>query len=352
MTPEMTLKMTPKEFQKICKTGSLKGGYLFFGEEEYLKSRCLFMARKSILGEDDPFNHVKISGESGDCVSALAEQICALPVFAPQKLVEVHSLNYQKMGQGEFDNLAELLKELPEHEECVVILYAAVNEFDPGRLPKAPSAAYKKLSSAVTPVQFSYETPVGLTAWVCKHFAAMQVSCSPETAGKMIEFCSKDMFTLSSEIDKLACYTLQKGKNTVDPCDIEIVCCGRNIEGAFDFTEALLSGKSEEAVRLLSGMRARKERPENILGGIVDTLSGMYTVRCLCEKGMRNDEISLNTGLHAFRVEKFRKATAGKSSARLEKALALCMDADLKIKNSAVNSYTVLDRLVMRLCRV
>ena len=103
---------------------------------------------------------------------------------------------------------------------------------------------------------------------------------------------------------------------------------------------------------LFSGMKARKQKPENILGSVVDTLAGMYTVKTLTEEGMRIEEISEKTGMHAYRAEKFRQAAAGKSSARLEKALTLCMDADLKIKNSPLDNYTVLDRLVLRLCRL
>lgn len=345
-------EMTPKEFQKICKEGRLRGGYLFFGEEDYTKSRCLALVRSTVLEEEDPFNHVKISGEDSGWFEETANQIVSLPVFAPKKLVELHGLNCRKADGGGYEKLAELLKELEGHEECVFILCLSSDEFDPGRLPKSPSAAYRKLSAVLTPVQFSYETPAGLNGWVCRHFAAEGLSCTPATAARLIEFSSRDMFTLSSETAKLAAYTLQKGRASVDPADIEYVCCGRNIEGAFDFTDALLRGKSDQALRLLSGMKARRERPENIFGGVVDTVSNMYTVKFLSEAGMRREEISAKTGLHPFRVERFKESAAGKSLGRLEKALELLTDADLKIKSSAINSYTVLDRLVMRLCRL
>ena len=81
-------------------------------------------------------------------------------------------------------------------------------------------------------------------------------------------------------------------------------------------------------------------------------MAGMYTCKSLLEAGLTKEEISKETGLHSFRVDRFLKAASGKSTARLEKALALCMDADMKIKSSPINDYTVLDRLVMRLCRV
>ncbi len=348
----MMTPMTPKEFQKICKTGKAQGGYLFFGEEDYLKIRCLSLLRTSLFKEEDLFNHVKISAQSGDWFEATADQIFSLPVFAEKKLVELHSLNCRKLEGETLDRFAELLRELPEHSECVFVLYTAPEEFDPGKLPKTPSAVYKKLSAALTPVRFSYETPAGLNAWICRHFAARGLSCTPAVAAQLLDFASKDMFTLSAEIEKLADYTLQKGENSVDPADIEYVCCGRSIDGAFDFTDALLRGKSGQALKLLSAMEARRERPENILGGVVDTVSWMYAVKRLTEAGVRREEISAKTGLHPFRVERFCEAAAEKSGERLEKALELLTEADLKIKFSSVDSYTVLDRLVMRLCRL
>ena len=51
-------------------------------------------------------------------------------------------------------------------------------------------------------------------------------------------------------------------------------------------------------------------------------------------------------------MKKFFDATVGKSAQRLAKALELCLSADLQIKSSSLDSYTVLDRLVLRLCRV
>lgn len=345
--------MTPKELQKLCKSGTVKGGFLFFGEEEYMKSRCLQMVKNAVVGEgDDPFNHVRISAEAPGFLERLTDQVCSLPMFAEKKLVELHSVNYNRLSSADSEELFALLSALDEYEECVLVLYAVPGEFDEGRLPKAPSPLYKKLSALVQCVQFEHETPASLNNWVCRHFSAHGVFCPAHIASELIAYCSEDMFTLSSEIEKLAFYTLAKEKKEVDPADIPLVCCGNSIDGAFAFTDALLGGKSEEAARLLSRMKLKKERPENILGGVVDTLSGMYLCRSLLQEGLSKEEISKKTGLHAFRVDKFLKATAGKSAKRLSRALELCMDADLKIKSSPLNDYTVLDRLVMRLCRI
>lgn len=345
--------MTPKELQRQCKSNDIKGGYLFFGPEEYMKSRCLDLIKKAVLGEgDDPFNHIKISAETPGFLERLTEQVTSLPMFAEKKLVELHSVNYNRLSASDGEELFAILSSLPDYEECVLVLYAVPGEFDEGRLPKAPSPLYKKFEPLVNCVFFDNESPAGVNNWVCRHFSALGVFCPSNIAAEMIDFCSSDMFTLSFEIEKLAYYTLSKGEKQVDPADIPRVCCGKSIDGAFAFTDALLGGKSGEAVRLLSEMKMKRERPENILGGVVDTLSGMYMTKVLAGEGLSKEEISKKTGLHAFRVERFLKATSGKSPQRLSKALELCMETDMKIKSSPIDNYALLDRLVMRLCRV
>ena len=61
--------MTPKELQKACKSGAVKGGYLFFGPEEYMKSRCLELLKKAGL-----FDNYEIeNGVSGDIIMLIGK---------------------------------------------------------------------------------------------------------------------------------------------------------------------------------------------------------------------------------------------------------------------------------------
>lgn len=345
--------MVPKEFQKLCKKGEVKGGFLFYGPEEYTKLHCLKTLRKSLFGEkEDLFNHLKLSAQAPGWSEELCQQVCSLPIFAPKKLIELHGVDYRKLSSKELADLLNVLRLLSEHEECVLVLYTVGEEFDAGQPPRRASTLYKEFEELLTPLGFEYESDSDLCSWVLRHFQASGVSASPTDARKIVEFCSKDMFNLSNEVEKLICYTLQKKRDTLDSSDIELICCGKSIDGAFDFTDALLHGQSVRAYRLLARMKEKREKPENILGGVVDTLSGMYTVKLLIGQGLSKEEIASKTGIHSFRVKKFFDATVGKSAQRLAKALELCLSADLQIKSSSLDSYTVLDRLVLRLCRV
>ena len=349
--------MTPKDFQKLCKTGGLCGAYLFFGEEEYLKNHCLHLARASLFGpdEDDPFNRVVISAEGArdaGFLNALTEQLSSLPMFGEKKLIELHGVNYGKLPPADLNALLSLLREQKDSQDSLLILYAESGEFDAGELPRRPSALFRSFDAAVVTLHFAHAAPAALNAWVIRRFSASGVSCTQSCAEALIGYCSEDLSTLACETEKLICYTLAANRTQVDPRDIETVCCGKSIDGAFEFTDALMRGDGVSAQRLLSHMKAARQAPESILGGVVSTLTNMFTVKLLRDEGTSCDEIARKTGLHEMRVKRLDLAVKSKKLARIESAMKLCMDADLEIKSTALDSYTVLDRLVVRLCRV
>ena len=169
----------------------------------------------------------------------------------------------------------------------------------------------------------------------------------------MVEKCGTDMFSLANEVKKLSYFTLSKGEKQVDGADIDRVCCTGKEEGAFDFTNAIMDGNAPRALELLIDMRRRKEKPEMVLSAVIDTVSRMYLVKQLMQTGKSHAEITkLLSEKSEYRVKLAAQSCAKKSEKRLQKALEICAEADLKIKSTPLDKFTVLEILVLRLCRV
>ena len=81
--------MTPNDFRAELK--KLKGGYLFCGEEDYLKKHYLKKIRSEMGVDGDAFNHIVINSESYSPRTLFAS-IEALPMMADKKLIEINSL--------------------------------------------------------------------------------------------------------------------------------------------------------------------------------------------------------------------------------------------------------------------
>ena len=78
--------MTEAELREAIKTG-LSGGYLLYGDEDYLKRFYLSKMRETVLSACpglEPFNHFKLTLEDMD-FSPLREALAAPPVMAEQK---------------------------------------------------------------------------------------------------------------------------------------------------------------------------------------------------------------------------------------------------------------------------
>ena len=110
------------DFRKALKSG-LKGGYFFFGAEDYLKLHALRAAREAVC--PDPsfefFNDIRIDGSEFD-PSALANAIPTLPVMTDQKLIEVTGVNLTTMKKSDQDALFLTLSEAADYDFNIIII--------------------------------------------------------------------------------------------------------------------------------------------------------------------------------------------------------------------------------------
>ena len=167
-------------FRKQLKTG-LRGGYLFFGEEDYLKSFSLRAAREAVCADETfaVFNDVQIA-PIDYTPSALLSALMPPPMMSDYKIVTLNGLAISAMKQNELDELYEVLSTLEDYDYNVLIISVPSGLIDEGNLPKRPSAVFSELSKYLTPVRFDAVTGARLVSWVGKHFEHHGVRATPE----------------------------------------------------------------------------------------------------------------------------------------------------------------------------
>lgn len=333
--------MTAAEFRK--ELSRLKGGYLFCGEEDYLKRRYLESVRSALVSEGDVFNHIRLTADTFS-IERLMAVMEALPVMAETKLIEVGGVSLDAMSEEALDALTSVLATLPEYEYNVLIFYCEADEADPGTA-KQPSKLIKRLGSVITPVIFARETPARLAAWTAKHFAAEQIVAPPDAVGRLLDRCGCDMFILSSEIEKLCWYLKAQGRERLTEADVLLVSSESKEIAAFDFTDAILDGRWDAAYSILNELRLRKEKPEILLGGISRVICELLTVRVLMDGGLPVSAIASRLSWHEYKVSLYVKSASRCETARLHRLAERCYEADVLIKSTQVDSYMVLDRL-------
>lgn len=321
------------------------GAYLFYGEEEYLKRHWLSVFRECVLGgEKVSFNHIRIDG--GD-ISALDDQLSSLPMFdlsgGGKKLIELRDLDFNKIKKSELDDLCALLSSV---EGDTVVIYTLPSEFPEGT-KKRPSAALAALSGVCTAVCFERQSPSKLTGWLNRHFSSHGCTCSPDACRFLIEFCTPDMFILSSEAEKLCAFALSHGKSEIDVPMIRAVAAPAKSFGEYDLSNFLYAGNLPGALSIVSQMKLQKERPENVLARITRVYNDLVLVRALSDGGMTGREIAATLKINDYALGLRLNAAKRYPEGRLEKIVALCAEADRNLKSTPINKYYLIEDLLL-----
>ena len=337
-----------KKFRTKAK-GELFGGYLFYGEEEYLKRNALSEARKSVFPDGpDSFNHIRLDGDNYS-LEALENAIMSLPVFAEKKLIEVHSLNLNQMKDKATEELCAVLSLLSESSDTVLILYTVPAEFDPGEGKKI-TKQFKALSEVLNTVHFEKQSRDMLAKWVSRHFAHNKIVCNLDMSYALMDRCGTDMFNLVTETDKLSAYVLSQGRDTLTRQDIELLATKTKEIGAFDFSNAILARDTDKAFYILSSYEAEDKSGKEVnltLGSLISIFRTLCRIAVLAESGMREAQIAKELKLNEYRCSLYRKALGRRTSEDIERILELCAETDRLLKNGYPNGYALLSRLII-----
>ena len=222
--------MNYEEFRKIL-TPYLKGAYVFYGDEDYLKRDAVSRARKAVIQDESlkDFCHCVI--HEADVKSA-KEELSYPSMFSNDRLIELYGVEPDKMKESDFSELIEIMK----GAECLFIVY-----IDPGKLseferakPKkektdkkkdadssdiseeeSKKSRFQRLSDAGVLVEFKRQDQRKLVRWIARHFEVENIVISPDTASYILSVCSQDMFVLKNEISKLLSFAKAKGINEI-----------------------------------------------------------------------------------------------------------------------------------------
>ena len=277
--------ITEADFRKRLQ-GAFSGNYLFFGDEDYLKTYAIGYAKECICPDETFafFNEMRL-----DAVDFTPDKLLTAlmpgPMMADRKLVTVNGLNFNAMRQSELDALCEVLSELSNYDYNVLIINTSADCLDSGYLPKSPSTTLTRLGEYLTPVYFERCTTAKLAAWIQKHFAHNGVEASATLCNAMPEYCGHSMYILANEIDKLSYYTLSHGEKVATEENMRLVCTPIEEYDTFAFTNAIMEGRTDAALAILADLRFRRVDPVMILGDVTRVICDMIAIRAMTADG-------------------------------------------------------------------
>ena len=340
--------ITEADYRKLI--GKTAGrAFVLFGSEDYLKAHAIKQTREAICPDEAfaVFNDVTLDALDFSA-DKLLDAMTPPPMMADERLIVIRGLDPATMKAGELDALIEALALLPEYDYNTVLLHVAAGLIDERGLPKRIPTVLKKLSEVATPVQFAASTDKRLAAWAGKHFAHLGVTVSPADCDLLISFAGKSMYLLANEIEKISYYVLSKGRSTASAEDIRLVAVPTMEMDAFALSNAILAGRTAEALDALSVLKFERTEPVIIMGELSRILCDMQATRLYLDAGKSTKEIAKLLGMHEYRAGLYAKAVSHTEPARLLRAVELCAVADAALKRWS-NDYTAIEKLICSL---
>ena len=324
------------------------GAYLLWGEEGYQKRRALDELRVKICADEtlSSFNHFVFTSENYTS-DALTSAVLAPAMMTDLKLVELYCLPFADYRKREDqDSITSAIESAAKSEDTLLVIYTTPENFDPGELPRSPSAWMKLLSKSAVAVEFAHEQTPKLVPWAQKHFTSVGIVAEPEECTHLIETVGHDMATLENEMEKLCCFLKFDGRNRLSRSDIDNVCPHNKEIGAFDFADAILDSDSEKAYYILADLQKKSESPQAILGSITKIYLDLLALKLSADAGITSDEAAKKLGIHPY-VAKLRMNRARNCDRRaIEAIIDLCAATDTAMKSSGADEFVLLERLI------
>ena len=330
------------------------GNYLFYGEEDYLKSHAI-KSLKDAMGIDETleiFNFVQM-----DVLDYSADKLIDIfsmpPMMAERKLVVLNGLNIKKMSNkqniSEYNDFLDALAHLDEFDYNNFVLVLPHGNITEELPKKAPTGALKDLSERLQAVKFEAPTPQKLALWALRHFEHHGIKATQSDCEYLVNYCSKDMFTLTNEIEKLSLYARSQNRDYVVRDDVPLVCCAEMEYGAFEFSNAILEGRKNDALSILSVMKFKQIEPLAIMGELSGIFSDLLKIKIMITAGKNNQQISSETGINIHKVGIYVNSARRTELSRLQETVALTSEVDLAMKFRFDSGYLHIEKLICSL---
>lgn len=324
-------KVKQKQLNDDIASGNLKQCYLIYGEEAYLRLQNRDKLIKALGGDASSMNFTRYEGDACD-PAAIIDMAETMPFLSDKRVILVENSGFFKSGCPE---LAEYLKE-PAESAFFIFVEKEVDR------RKDIFKAAAKLGLEMNCDEQDEDT---LKKWIVYKFRQEGKDISPASVAFLIDRVGTDMSNISSEIEKLVCYAIDRDEIT--SADIEAVCAGWITSRIFAMTDAIVEKNRKKAIDLYYDLLALKEPPAKILALITRQFNLMLQVKEMDDNRKDKGTIASAVGLMPFLVGKYTAWARNYSYKELRDALELCASNDEAVKTGKLDYIISVEIVIM-----
>ncbi len=313
------------------KQNTFKPVYLIYGSEDYLKKQYKGKLKTAVLGGSDDMNYSYFEGKDADPVK-ITDAVNTLPFFNDKRIVIVENSGLFKSA----NTLADHLKEMPES----TVLVFVEKEID------KRNKLYKAVKDIGYITEMNGVDESSLKKWVAAKLKADDRKVTGATLDHFLAKTGGDMELISSELEKLVCYTM--GRDVITAEDVDEVVVTQVSSQIFLMIDAIASKKQQTALQLYYDLIALKERPTSILYLITRHFNILLQVKELYALRTDNATIAKRVGIPPFAVNKYIAQGRNFKRKVLLEAVATATDIEEQIKTGRLNENMGVEMLIVK----
>ena len=323
----------------------LKNMYLICGDEDYLREQEKNRLLKA-LGCEGSMNYNCFSEEDID-LDEIISLMHTLPFAEEHRTIMIDGCGWFK-GEGSKET-AEAFSELPD---STVVIFYEKNVDKNNVLTRLIQSKGKIIRFDTADSRQGKDKTLGKSEvrdWVKNELKHAGRRIDSRTLNELTELTGYDMQNLSTELEKLICYTLDKPANyVIGRQDIDEVCSKTITDRIFDMIAFKLKGRVSEALTILEELFAVKTAAMRIIYVMVKQYEKALAVKEGMTAGLSDAEIMAKTGIKDWQLRRIKDQVTDVTLKELIKRLEACADTECSIKSGDISDRLGVELLIIK----
>ncbi|MFA5052006.1 MAG: DNA polymerase III subunit delta [Patescibacteria group bacterium] len=319
-----------------------------YGADSYRARQRLRFYRDGFKKKYDPsgLNVVRLDGEKL-AMEDFRKAVGSAGFLAKKRFISIENLISRNKNKKIQKDIVEYLDAEWADDNVLVFIEEAAPEKKNRRAAAVPGSLADRLGRERAE-EFPLLSGERLNAWIKSEVKARQGAIEPPAVLELASLVGPDLWTMSSEIEKLIHWTSGQAIRADD--------VRQNVRASFDenifhLTDALAERDVKRSLNLLHGQLALGSHPLYLLTMLVRQLRILLQVREIIDREPNYYTVAARLKLHPFVAQKAirdaRKFTLGELKDLYQRLLEL----DIAFKSTSHDPRVLFDLLITKICR-
>ena len=331
------------DLQKIRKE-KLAPCYLVLGTEKFLQDqvRTEILKKIKIDGEDD-LNFLSFDMENSSIDEVIAEAE-TLPFFGDQRLVFVENpyfLTGEKGTNGIDQNTDLLVNYLKEPlETTVLVIFAPYEKLDERK------KVTKQLKKTAITIDVKQLDEKAVRQYLLNTLENSEIKMDRQAIDLFLRLTDLDLSKMMRELQKILLYGQEQEVITVK--EIEQLVPKTLEHNLFDMTQYILSGRTEQALRLFQDLVTQGEETIKINAILLSQIRLFLQTKFLVKIGYQQANIAETLKIHPYRVKLAMQEVRKFNEQTLRRLFDELVEMDYEIKSGKIEKELSFQLFVLR----